>query len=126
MFKTKTTTPTANVEISPAMQVLQLYTKVNDQVYYKKVSLNNLNELKKEINQEIPLLNKQGITVILVDGELKKEFLAPRIDPYQLRKDLDDALDRENNKNFTTQQIEDDSTKSLFGRKSSKIQVEDL
>ena len=122
MAKTKKTTQPTKVEVSPAMQVLQSYTMVNDRVYYKETSLNDLSEVKKEINYEIPLLKKHGISAILVDGKKRKEYLAPGIDPYQARKDLNEALEIEANKNFAAEKAESESkTSSVKVKKAISI-----
>lgn len=97
--KKKSTSDTSTKdEPSPVSQILSSYTKASENLYYKRVSLKDFKEIKNEINFEVPLLRKNGISAILVDGVQKKEFLAPGIDPYVARLKFAEAIEREDAK----------------------------
>jgi hypothetical protein len=110
MFKTKKTTP----KLDKKDEILESYHKISDKLYYKNVDLKKINNLNTEINIEIPLLNKSGISIFLVDDKVSKLFLSPGLDPYQARKDIAKIIERKANNivNKTTSVIKKNSKKS--------------
>lgn len=117
--KTSTTDTSTKDEPSPVTQILSSYTKASENLYFKHVSLNDLSKIKNEINKEIPLLRKNGISAILVDGVKKKEYLAPGIDPYVVRLKFDEAIERENAKKAAKEKKEADEDDSKSSSSTS-------